>query len=298
MAGFSAPAPGRPISRIRHDLLSTDSSSALPKYRNNGDGGFQPVLHLPFRAGFGANRGTSHRSFPAHLDRSLAFFRTADGWTRTLPDNLIRGDHSYLRAIPCAGVAASSSWDLHLPLEPPCGLRRCNRGDRFSVFEFFDKKFFLATPFLIGTTTRPITFDLPQILLFIWRGTLNLVGINSGPAYLSLEDFPESPLWMRVLSVATAVLSIVLVLGAVASIMTSERSQKTRSIVFRLALYASAVAGLLLSASITFRQMYSWLYPAYLGFLAFLGFRGPNKRDASPRISARTHVPRPALDST
>jgi hypothetical protein len=29
---------------------------------------------------------------------------------------------------------------------------------------------------------------------------------------------------------------------------------------------------LLLSASITFRQQYSWLYPAYLGFLVFLGF--------------------------
>ena len=134
------------------------------------------------------------------------------------------------------------------------------------------KKFILATPFLIGTETRPIAFDVPQILLFVWRGALNLVGINSGPAYLSLEDFPESPLWMRVVSVATAVLSIVLVLGAVASIMASERRQKTRSALFRLAFYASAVAGLLLSASITFRQLYSWLYPAYLAFLAFLGF--------------------------
>jgi hypothetical protein len=134
------------------------------------------------------------------------------------------------------------------------------------------KKFFLGTPLLIGTETRPIAFDMPQILLFVWRGALNLVGINSGPAYLSLEDFPDSPLWMRVVSVATAVLSAALVLGAVASIMVSERSQKTRSNLSRLVLYASAVGGLLLSASITFRQMYSWLYPAYLAFLAFLGF--------------------------
>ena len=141
-----------------------------------------------------------------------------------------------------------------------------------ALLNFSIKKFFLGTPFLTGTETQPITFDLPQILLFIWRGALNLVGINSGPAYLSLEDFPDSPLWMRVVSVATAVLSIVLVLGAVASIMASERRQKTRSALFRLALYASVVAGLLLSASITFRQLYSWLYPAYLGFLAFLGF--------------------------
>ncbi len=134
------------------------------------------------------------------------------------------------------------------------------------------KKIFLATPFLIGTTTRPITFDVPQILLFVWRGTLNLVGINAGPTHLSLEDFPESPLWMRVVSVATAALSIALVLGALTSIMASERRQKMRSPLFRLTLYASAVAGLLLSASITFRQVYAWLYPAYLAFLAFLGF--------------------------
>ena len=141
-----------------------------------------------------------------------------------------------------------------------------------ALLNFLIKKFFLGTPLLIGTETRPITFDVPQILLFVWRGALNLVGINSGPAHLSLEDFPDSPLWMQVVSVATAVLSIVLVLGAVASIMASERKQKTRSALFRLTLYASAVAGLLLSASITFRQMYSWLYPPYLAFLAFLGF--------------------------
>ena len=141
-----------------------------------------------------------------------------------------------------------------------------------ALLNFSIKRFFLGTPFFIGTETRPIAFDIPQILLFVWRGALNLVGINSGPAYLSLEDFPNSPLWMRVVSVATAVLSIALVLGAVASIVTSERRQKTRLAIFRLALYASAVAGLLLSASITFRQQYSWLYPAYLGFLVFLGF--------------------------
>jgi len=144
------------------------------------------------------------------------------------------------------------------------------------------KKIILATPFLIGTETRPIAFDVPQILLFLWRGALNLVGINSGPTYLSLEDFPESPFWMRVLSVATAVLSIILVLGAVTSIMASERRQKTRSALFRLALYASAVAGLLLSASITFRQQYSWLAPAYLGFLVFLGFAIQRSRTSHP----------------
>ena len=141
-----------------------------------------------------------------------------------------------------------------------------------ALSNFLMKKFFLATPFLIGTETRPIAFDVPQILLFLWRGFLNLVGINSGPTYLSLEDFPESPWWIQLVSITAAVLSIALVLGALASIILSGRRQKTRSARFRLAFYASAVAGLLLSASITFRQQYSWLYPPYLGFLVFLGF--------------------------
>jgi hypothetical protein len=141
-----------------------------------------------------------------------------------------------------------------------------------ALSNFLIKKFCLATPFLIGTETRPLAFDVPQILLFGWRGFLNLVGINSGPTYLSLEDFPQSPLWMRIVSVAAAVLSIGLLLGSLASIMASERRQKTRFALFRLVLYASAIAGLLLAASITFRQLYSWLYPAYLGFLVFLGF--------------------------
>lgn len=141
-----------------------------------------------------------------------------------------------------------------------------------ALLNFSIKRFVLGTPFFIGTETHPIAFDIPQILLFVWRGALNLIGINSGPAYLSLEDFPDSPFWMRAISVATAVLSIALVLGAVASITVSGRRQNRGSALFRLGVYASAVAGLLLSASITFRQVYMWLYPAYLGFLVFLGF--------------------------
>jgi len=138
------------------------------------------------------------------------------------------------------------------------------------------KKVYLATPFLTGTTTAPIAFDVPQILLFIWRGFLNLIGINAGPTYLSLEDFSEAPGWIRTVSVATAVLSLALVIGAVATILTSKRGEKRRGDLSRLVFYASAVAGLLLSASITFRQLYSWIYPAFLAFLAFLAFAVQN----------------------
>jgi hypothetical protein len=141
-----------------------------------------------------------------------------------------------------------------------------------ALLNFAIKKAFLGTPVLIGTETQPITFYVPQILLFIWRGVLNLFGINSGPTHLSLEDFPESPWWIRIVSITIAAISFALGIGIVASILISEPGEKNSSALMRLLFLASAIGALLLAASITFRQMYSWLYPPYLVFLAFLAF--------------------------
>src|SRR4029077_11518604 len=105
-----------------------------------------------------------------------------------------------------------------------------------------------------------------------WAGALNLIGVNRGPAYLSLEDFPDSPIWVKVISLGAAALSCLLVFGTIASIVSSEPGEAKKTALVRLAFYGSTIAALLLSASITFRQMYFWLYPAYLAFLAFVGF--------------------------
>jgi hypothetical protein len=141
-----------------------------------------------------------------------------------------------------------------------------------ALANFGTKTFLLSTPVLIGTETRPLAFNLPQIFLFLWRGALNLAGINAGPAYLSLEDFPDSPWWIQFLSLAAALLSCYLAVGIVADISSSGPGEKRKSALIKLAFYLSTVAAMLLSASITFRQQYIWLYPAYLAFLAFLGF--------------------------
>ena len=167
------------------------------------------------------------------------------------------------------------------------------------VSNFWIKKFLLATPFLIGTETRPIAFDVPQILLFFWRGTLNLLGINSGPTYLSLEDFPESPWWIRLVSVAAAVLSIALVLGALASIMASERRQQ--------GVVGSFPAGALRFGDRGVTPVGQHYVPATLflagpgapGFPGLPWLRDSGERDALPQeLSTGTHVPDIALHGT
>jgi hypothetical protein len=134
------------------------------------------------------------------------------------------------------------------------------------------KKFVLGAPILVGTETRPIEFDISQISSFLWHGALNLVGINSGPAYLSLEDFPGSPVWIQFVSIAAAILSCCLLAGIVGAITLSPSGKEKRAAFLRLGFYLSTTAVLLLAASITFRQEYRWLYPAFLVFLCSLGY--------------------------
>lgn len=133
------------------------------------------------------------------------------------------------------------------------------------------KKFLLGAPILVGSQTIPIDFGPAQICFFVWHGALNLVGINSGPAHLSLEDFPDSPGWIQVVSVAAAVLSCSLVAGTIVAIARSTTGKEKRTAFLQLCFFVLTTALLLLSASITVRQEYRWLYPAFLVFLCLLG---------------------------
>lgn len=138
------------------------------------------------------------------------------------------------------------------------------------LLNFGIKKSVLDIPFFIGTTTQPIEFDLAQICLFLWHGTLNLAGINSGPTYLSLENFTESPLWIKAISIAAAVLTCGLVAKVIRDTILSPRGEARRAAYLRCTFLVLTTGVLLLSASITFRQEYRWLYSPYLVFLCLL----------------------------
>jgi hypothetical protein len=134
------------------------------------------------------------------------------------------------------------------------------------------KKLWLGTGILMGAGNRKIAFDVSGICSFVWHGALNLIGINRGPAYLGLEDFPDSPLWVQIVSIATALLSCFLLAGVIYNVVSRRSSQEAKLDLSRLVFYLLTTAVLLLSASITVRQEYRWLYPSYLAFLALLGW--------------------------
>ncbi len=138
------------------------------------------------------------------------------------------------------------------------------------LLNFGIKKFWLGTPILIGGETRPIDFNISQICSFLWHGALNLVGINSGPSYLSLENFSESPFWIQFVSVAAAVFSCCLVAKVILDAVLAPAGETRKAAFVRLGFFVLATALLLLSASITFRQEYRWLYNPYLVFLCLL----------------------------
>jgi hypothetical protein len=160
---------------------------------------------------------------------------------------------------------------------------RRNRGASFITagttfvalaFNFCFKKLFLFAPILMGTTTQAIEFKPRQIGDFVADGLLNLMGINRGPSYLSVLDYIESPGWLKLVSLACAAFALVILVCGVRGVHeTHELSSSSTKVSWMPALLlVGLVLALVLSGSITFRQEYRWLYPAYLTFLALLGF--------------------------
>jgi hypothetical protein len=146
------------------------------------------------------------------------------------------------------------------------------------AFNFAAKKFFLHSPILIGTTTQAIEFKPKIILGFFIDGMLNLGGINRGPSYLSILDYAEAPHWLKLFSLLSATFSLLVLGGAALYSYRSIKADRGESkAVWMLGLLLCLVFALVLSASITFRQEYRWLYAAYLTFLILLG------------LSARVH---------
>lgn len=134
------------------------------------------------------------------------------------------------------------------------------------------KKLWLNEPILVGTGGTMIDFDVSRISSFVWQGTLNLLGINRGPAYFSLEDFPDSRFSIQFVSVAAAILSCCLLAGIVAAITLSTSGKEKNLAALRLGFYVSTIAVLLLAASVTIRLEFRWFYTPFLAFLSLLGF--------------------------
>jgi hypothetical protein len=145
-----------------------------------------------------------------------------------------------------------------------------------TLFNLAVKKLLLSTPILVGTTTHAIELNISQIGSFVWEGAQSLLGINRGPPYLSLEDFSRSPRWVRLISLATAGLSVGLIVEGLRSASWKRRDLLGRdSLTIGCLLLSTGL--LLLAASVTIRQEFRWLYSAYVTFLVLLAFLHTSK---------------------
>jgi hypothetical protein len=147
------------------------------------------------------------------------------------------------------------------------------------------KKILFHTPVLIGTTTQEIDFNFGQITYFIIQGIKNLIGINAGPSYLSVLDHAESPEWLKFTAISCASLALGLVILGIYYNVINSNSSKGASLPFWkiTAFLISLIGALLASASVTFRQEYRWLYPAYIIFFIFLSFISKRRDNHFPK---------------
>lgn len=148
---------------------------------------------------------------------------------------------------------------------------------------FIIKTFILKIHFLEGTAGQAVSPDSTGILRFLWSGLLNCLGFNVGPDYLSGRDISELGLAGYVIGALTA-----LPLCGLAFYWARTSAKAVRPIAERSLLALALFVPLLLSASITIRQEFRWLYVCYaITLLCSVGIYGflRSTNDASTRAA-------------
>ena len=120
--------------------------------------------------------------------------------------------------------------------------------------------------FLQGAADQPIGFAPGPIARQLWSGLLNTVGFNVGPDYLSARDVSEVGLWGYALGLLTVALIAVVVAAYAWKARATQDPNTLRNVFLAAILYFP----LLLSASITFRQEFRWLYAPFTVLLISL----------------------------
>jgi len=118
----------------------------------------------------------------------------------------------------------------------------------------------------------PLDTDLLSVLRKIGLALLNVVGINNGPAYLSMVDYPQLPAFMKFLSWAVLILASLLVVLVVASIFPDANRERRKRLFWFLFFWGLIFTLLLLSSSIAGHQEHRWFFPGYVIFLLGLVF--------------------------
>ncbi len=125
------------------------------------------------------------------------------------------------------------------------------------------KEFFLKSGFLVDTGGAMINFGIAQKAEFLLSALANTFGINFGPRYLSGQNYSDSPVWVQSISFALAALTAFLIAVPIFRIRRAPADER-RAFLFVSLGFFLAFASLLLSASISFRQEFRWIYAPYV----------------------------------
>lgn len=135
-----------------------------------------------------------------------------------------------------------------------------------AISNFVVKALFLDTEYFTGVGGQRVGFTPAETATFILRALLNVVGFNTGPDYLSGRNMHSLGAVGLLLGLFLA--GPVLVLALV-EVIRDWRARQGRGwvVLRRYALAGALFLPLLLSASITFRQEYRWLYAPYVALV-------------------------------
>lgn len=127
-------------------------------------------------------------------------------------------------------------------------------------------KSLVGVDFFTGPGGQDVTFGPRQILIFMGRAVLNIFGFNTGPDYLAGRNMHSLGALGAGLGIAfVAAVTCVGVLAYRAwSRMRAQGETGVPDAARAWLLGASLIGPLLLSASITFRQEFRWLYAPYV----------------------------------
>jgi hypothetical protein len=134
------------------------------------------------------------------------------------------------------------------------------------ILNFTIKKYLLHSQFFEGTGGTHISINPLQIMEFFVAGILNMTGVNIGAEYLNGINFFNASILIQIFTYLLVLIQIILFLTFIFQNRNAKDNYKF--VLFFILLNFS----LLLSASITIRQEYRWLYSPYIVWLLILTF--------------------------
>lgn len=138
-------------------------------------------------------------------------------------------------------------------------------------FNIVVKSIILGIDFFTGPGGQDVSLGQGQVMVHLRRAALNVIGFNTGPDYLSGRNMHA--LGVVGIGLGMAFAAVVAVVGVWSLARLRRRLAKGELVALRpYGLGLACLLPLLLSASITFRQEYRWLFSPYVVLILALSW--------------------------